>query len=157
MPPIGALRPLARADAPAAAALIRAAFAAQAMMTDPPSSALKETAETVAAAITDGGGACIEVAGELAGLVLWSAARGLYFGRLAVLPEYRGNGLARALIESAEAEARRRGLRRVHLSTRLALADNRRLFAACGYRESEWTTHPGYAAPTSVVMEKWLE
>ncbi|MEJ1976892.1 MAG: hypothetical protein WDN49_13075 [Acetobacteraceae bacterium] len=57
---------------------------------------------------------------------------------------------------AAEAEARRRGLRRVHLSVRLSLSDNRRLFAACGYRETEQHSHPGYAEPTSVTMEKGL-
>jgi hypothetical protein len=44
----------------------------------------------------------------------------------------------------------------VHLSARLTLLDNRRLFASCGYRETELRTHDGYAAPTSVVMEKFL-
>jgi hypothetical protein len=42
------------------------------------------------------------------------------------------------------------------LSTRLALIDNRRLFASCGFREGEQHAHPGYAAPTFVDMEKLL-
>jgi hypothetical protein len=42
------------------------------------------------------------------------------------------------------------------LSTRLVLADNRRLFATCGFVELRPETHEGYAAPTSVVMEKRL-
>jgi GNAT superfamily N-acetyltransferase len=69
-----------------------------------------------------------------------------------VRPDWRGRGIARALVSAAE--ARRRGLPRMHLSTRLVLVDNRRLFASCGFREGERHAHPGYAAPTFVDMEK---
>jgi hypothetical protein len=46
---------------------------------------------------------------------------------------------------------------RLHLGTRLVLADNRRLFASCGFVEIARHAHPGYAAPTWVEMEKRLE
>ena len=42
------------------------------------------------------------------------------------------------------------------LSTRLALLDNRRLFAACGFVETTREAHPGYAEPTFVNMVKRL-
>jgi GNAT superfamily N-acetyltransferase len=156
--PLVPIRVLTLADAPWAATVIRAAFAAQAMQTDPPSSALKETSETIAALLMRGGGAGAESAGALVGVVLWEEAEGgLYFGRLAVVPQWHGQGLARRLIAAAEAEARRRGLPRAHLSTRLVLADNRRLFAECGYREVRLRSHPGYAEPTFVEMEKLLD
>jgi predicted N-acetyltransferase YhbS len=154
---VGAIRPLRAADAPDVAALVRLAFGAQSAATDPPSAALRETAATIAAAIAEGGGAGFDTSGQLVAVVLWTEKEGgLYFGRLAVRPDWRRRGLARALIAAAEAEARRRHLVRVHLSTRLPLLDNRRLFAACGYREVELRAHAGYAAPTSVVMEKFL-
>jgi len=150
-------RPLVAEDAAAAADLIRAAFSAQSLQTDPPSSALREDAASVAHAIATGGGACVVAAGKLVGVVLWAEKEGgLYFGRLAVHPGWRGNGIARALVAAVEAEARRRNLVRLHLSARLTLRDNRRLFAACGFRETALRTHAGYAAPTSVVMEKFL-
>jgi hypothetical protein len=60
------------------------------------------------------------------------------------------------LVDAAAAEARRRGLPRLLLSTRLVLADNRRLFARCGFVETEQHAHPGYAHPTFVDMEKTL-
>jgi predicted N-acetyltransferase YhbS len=152
-----ATRPLDPADAGAAAALVRLAFSAQQVQTDPPSAALRETTETIAAAITAGGGAAVVAGGDLVGVVLWAERDGgLYFGRLAVRPDWRRRGLARALIGAAEAEARRRHLPRVHLSTRLTLMDNRRLFAACGYVETQLRAHPGFSWPTSVVMEKHL-
>src|SRR5271165_1690592 len=148
------IRPLVIDDAPAAAALIRDAFAVQSVPTDPPSAAMRETAATIAAAITEGGAGAVEDASLIAA-VLWTEKEGgLYLGRLAVRPDRRGRGLARRLMAAAEAEARRRRLPRVHLSTRLVLLDNRQLFAACGYREIELRCHDGYTAPTSVVMEK---
>jgi GNAT superfamily N-acetyltransferase len=97
------------------------------------------------------------MSGRLVGVVLWSEKDGgFYFGRLAVRPDWRRRGVARALIVAAEGEARRRGLSRVHLSTRLVLADNRKLFASSGYVEGSLGTHDGYSAPTSVAMEKML-
>jgi len=151
------LRALRAPDAAAAAALIREAFSKLSSVVDPPPSALRETEATVAAGIADGGGACADAAGLLVGVVLWAEkAGGLYIGRLSVSPRWRGRGIARALVAAAEAEARRRRLPRLHLSTRLALTDNRRLFASCGFRETERHAHPGYAVPTFVDMEKEL-
>jgi predicted N-acetyltransferase YhbS len=150
-------RPLRADDALEVAKLLRLAFSRQSVQTDPPSAALRETDETIAAAIADGGGAGIVMSGQLVGVVLWSEKDGgLYFGRLAVRPDWRRRGVARALIVAAEGEARRRGLSRVHLSTRLVLADNRKLFASSGYVEGSLGTHDGYSAPTSVAMEKML-
>lgn len=155
--PALAIRPLAAADAGAAAIVIRAAFAAQSVATDPPPSALREDGATVAAALAAGGGFAAMLESDLAGVVLWQVqARGLYLGRLAVHPAARRRGLARALVAAVEAEARARSLSRVLLSTRLALVDNRRLFAACGFVEAAQHAHPGYAHPTFLDMEKAL-
>lgn len=153
------LRPLTAADAPVAAALIRAAFAAQPMRTDPPPSALRETADSVRAQIAAAGGMGAEADGALlVGVVLWAPKEdGLYLARLAVAADRRRQGIARALVAAAEAEARRRGLGRVYLGTRLALPGNRALFAACGFRETTRHAHPGHAAPTWVAMEKRLD
>jgi ribosomal protein S18 acetylase RimI-like enzyme len=151
------LRALRGTDAAAAAALIRAAFARMSAPVDPPPSALRETEASVAAGIAGGGGAGAEADGLLVGVVLWAEQDGgLYIGRLSVRPDWRGRGVARALMAEAEAEARRRRLPRMLLSTRLALADNRRLFASCGFCETEQHAHPGYAMPTFVDMEKPL-
>ncbi len=151
------MRPLGPADAPAAAELIREAFAAQSLATDPPPSALRETAASVAAHLAEGGGAALEAGARLIGLAPWAERDGsLYLGRLAVAPAWRGRGAARALIAAGEAEARRRALPRLHLRVRLALEDNRRLFAACGFATIREGAHPGYAEPTFAVMEKAL-
>ena len=81
---------------------------------------------------------------------------GLYLSRLAVAPGWRGRGIAKALVGATEADARRRGLPSIDLSTRLVLEDNRRLFAACGFVETTREAHPGYAEPTFVNMVKRL-
>ena len=151
------MRCLHAGDASEAAALIRRAFAAQPVRTDPPSGALGETGATVASLLAAGGGAGATIEGVLVGCVLWEAAlEWLTLGRLAVAPEWRRRGMAHVLIAAAEAEARHRGLPCLRLGVRLALADNRRLFAAQGFREIALTTHPGFEAPTSVTMEKRL-
>ena len=143
-------------DAAAVAALIRAAFATQSVVTDPLPSALRITEADVAAHLRTGGGA-VAVARELAGSALWvEQVGGLYLGRLAVAPAWRGRGIAKALVAAAEAAARAMGLPRIHLSTRLVLLDNRRLFAACGFVETSREAHPGYAEATFVNMEKRL-
>src|SRR5262249_28086569 len=96
-----------------------------------PPSALKETADTITEYLGHGGGAVVEDAGSIVGAVLWNEEKGsLYVGRLTVHPEHRRPGIAAALLESAEREARRRGLPVMRLGVRLALAGNRRFFAA---------------------------
>jgi len=152
------LRPLHGTDAAAAAALIRLAFAHQGVPTDPPASALRETPEAIAAILASDGGFGAWHGATLLGCVMWQRKEpgALYLGRLAVHPDSRGRGIARALVAAVEAEARARGMARVTLSTRLVLDDNRRLFAACGFVETRLQSHPGYAHPTFVDQEKRL-
>jgi ribosomal protein S18 acetylase RimI-like enzyme len=152
------VRPLCRSDAPAAAALIRAAFAAQPVVLDPPASALGITAEGLLAHLSQAGGAVAESDGRIVGVVLWEAGDGvLQICRLAVDPEMRRRGIARALLAAAEDAAQQHGYARLRLGTRLALAGNRKLFGGCGFVEVARHAHPGYAEPTWVEMEKRLD
>jgi ribosomal protein S18 acetylase RimI-like enzyme len=145
-------------DAAAIADLVRRAFAAQARPTVPPSSALKETTATITAHLAHGGGAVVEFEGRLVGAVLWEdGAGGLYLSRLSVHPEHRRQGIARALVDEAEREARRRGLTWMHLGVRLELEDNRQLFRSCGFEETTLRRHEGFDEPTWVRMERRLD
>ncbi len=146
-----------REPSAAAAALIREAFAAQGEQTDPPSSALKETAEAVEKKLAEGGGFGAFAADAMIALVLFAPdGDALYLGRLAVASSARGQGLAAHLLELAEGHARRLGFAATRLRVRLDLPANRRLFARCGYSEAARLAHPGYDHPTFAVMEKRL-
>lgn len=80
----------------------------------------------------------------------------LYVGKLAVDPEHQGKGIGRALMDRAEAEARRLGLAGLELQTRIELVENHRHFATAGFRKSGETAHPGFDRPTSITMRKPL-
>jgi len=151
------LRPLSTADADEAAALIRTAFAAQNRRTMPPSSALLETGASIAAKIAAGGGFGVFKGGALVAAVLWSTNDdALHVARVSVAPKARGRGFVRSLIAACETEARRRGVRRMTLKTRLELPENERLFERCGFARREVEAHPGFETPTTAVMEKVL-
>jgi GNAT superfamily N-acetyltransferase len=151
------LRPLTTGDAGEAAKLIRAAFAAQGRLTNPPSSALSETAEATAGKIAAGGGFGVFEAGALIAVALWSLnGDALHVARVSVAPRARGRGIVRLLIAACEAEASRRSVRRMTLKTRLELPENERLFGRFGFARLKVEAHPGFEAPTTAVMEKVL-
>jgi GNAT superfamily N-acetyltransferase len=150
-------RPLGAYEAEAIATLVRLAFTQTSVEPDPPPSARRETAEAVRVALEAGGGAGIDADGRLVACVIWQPKPpGLYMGRLAVDPRYRGHGFARRLVGAAEAAARAGAHDVLWLSTRLVFQDNRRLFASCGFVETAQHAHPGYDAPTFVDMQKRL-
>jgi GNAT superfamily N-acetyltransferase len=150
------LRSLTGVDAEAAARAVRAAFATQSRATHPPSSALRETAESIAAKIVAGGGFGVIDHGRLVAVALWNVVDGdaLMIARVSVLAEWRGRSLSGRLIAACEQEARARGLRRARLRVRLELPENERLFSRMGFQRLHVEAHAGFAAPTVAVMEK---
>jgi predicted N-acetyltransferase YhbS len=152
-----AIRLARKEDAVAVVSLIHRAFAQYDGMLVPPSGAMSETAETVAARLADEN-CLIALAGATpVGCVFYrKEENSLYFGRLAVLPERRGEGLARLLIAGVEAAARAARAEAVTLGVRVALPANFALFASLGYREIARTAHEGFSEPTSITMEKRL-
>ncbi|HEY6982671.1 GNAT family N-acetyltransferase [Reyranella sp.] len=152
------LRPATPDDAPAIAATIASAFAQYRGRLVPESGAFRETEEGIAAELAKGAGAIVaERNGEMLGCVMIKVMEGdLYFGRLAVVPEARGLGLARRLVAAVEADARARGLAGVRLGVRVVLTENQRLFRSLGYVETGREAHPGFDYPTSINMRKHL-
>ncbi len=145
-------------DVPLLLALVHAAFEEYRPLLDPPSGAHRETLDTIAKKRAEGG-AFIAWKGETAlGCVLIEPEEdALYLGRLAVLPEYRGLGVARLLIEAVENQARSAGLNKVTLSVRVQLPRNRAFFERLGYQFAAYNYHDGHAEPTFLTLEKHID
>src|SRR5579863_4705444 len=149
------LRRLTATDAKAATEVIHAAFAAQDYKTDPPSSALRETPETVAAHIAKGGGFALQCDGGMVALVLTERHEdALYLKRLCVLPEFRWLGQGVKLVDACEAEARALGLPALEVHVRVSLAGNRAFFARLGFVEVGKGRHEGFNDVTFVIARK---
>jgi predicted N-acetyltransferase YhbS len=134
-------------------AFTRAVFAE--LDIDPPSSVLKETQGDFAARLTEDTCFIIEDNGRLIGSMFCEreGEDALYIGRLAVAPEWRGRGVAGALVEAAKDEARRAGFARITLGARIALPGNVSLFRRHGFVVTAEKAHAGFTSPTSYDME----
>lgn len=148
-----------RAQAPydwqALLTLIRTEFAGMEGRIDPPSSMHRLTAEDLARQAETGEIWVIDTP-PIACVVLTPLPHALYVGKLAVSGAHRGQGLARNLIDLAEARARARALPALELQVRVELVENHGFFAALGFRQTATTAHPGYDRPTSYTFTKWL-
>lgn len=144
-------------DVPLLLALVHAAFEEYLLLLNPPSGAHRETLDTIAQKLAEGG-AFIAWKGETAlGCVLIEPEEdALYLGRLAVLPQYRGLGVARLLIDAVENQARASGLNKVTLSVRVQLPRNRAFFECLGYQFVTYHNHDGHTEPTFLTLEKIL-
>ena len=152
------LRAATAADAAAIAATIAAAFEQYRGRLEPESGAFGETADGIAAELARESGAILaERNGRILGCVMVKLIDDdLYFGRLSVVPEVRGEGIARRLVEAVEDEARRRELAGVRLGVRIVLVENQQLFSSMGYVETSREAHEGFDHPTSINMRKTL-
>ncbi len=84
------------------------------------------------------------VRGVLGVLVLVERADHLLLENVAVEPARKGKGDGRALLDFAEAEARRRGLPEIRLYTNELMERNIALYAARGYAETERRWEKGF-------------
>lgn len=136
-------------------ALIRNSFAYMDGVIDPPSSmhamTLKNLQDTAATAevwsLSNPQSACV---------VLTPQPATLYIGKLCVAAHARGQGLARCLIDHAACRAAALHLPSLTLQVRVELTSNHRAFGTMGFVETGRTSHPGYAAPTSITFTKQL-
>jgi predicted N-acetyltransferase YhbS len=151
------LRAATEDDIPTIVALIYAAFKEYEGALDPPSGAHKESAEKIREKMTTER-AVLALLGDQALACVFYRDEGdhMYFGRLAVLPEYRNHGISAVLIAYVEERARALGLPRVQLGVRVALPHLRARYERLGYRVIEERRHAGYVEPTYLVMEKLL-
>jgi tRNA threonylcarbamoyladenosine biosynthesis protein TsaE len=106
-------------DAAAMIEVIHSAFGARPPI-DPPSTAIAETAETLAASLQLGSGIFAQVGGRPAGVIVVlpgtdGAAR---FSRVSVHPELQRHGIASVMVNAAEELAAIQGFKRVELFSR---------------------------------------
>jgi GNAT superfamily N-acetyltransferase len=74
--------------------------------------------------------------GAIVGIIVLTVTdEGFLVDNVAVHPSHRGTGLGRALLEFAEAEARRAGFDAIYLYTHEKLTENLALYARIGYVE----------------------
>ena len=134
-------------------ALIVEAFSSMHGRIDPPSSALRLTAVSMAEDAGKGALFLAKLGGALVGCVFVRPQNGtLYLGKLAVRPDKHRQGIGRALIAAARTEAGTLGLASLELQTRIELIENHAAFARMGFVRTGETAHPGYDRPTSITM-----
>jgi tRNA threonylcarbamoyladenosine biosynthesis protein TsaE len=112
------------ADAAGMVAVIHAAFGARPTLT-PPSTAIDETADSVAEAIAAGGGIFALVDGQPAGaLIITPVANGrVSFSRVSVHPEFQRHGIASAMVAAAQDYAAELGFTSVELFARAEIPE----------------------------------
>lgn len=144
-------------ESPLVCDLILRAFEEYRATLTPQSSAHRETPESIGGKMVKGGALIVEVDSVPAATTLYMHEPDfMYLGRLAVLPEYRGKGLARLLVNGVEDIARARGLGRVRLGARLALSGNIALFERLGYHITEYKNDDRSVEIYWVILEKQI-
>ena len=134
-------------------ALILDAFAYMEHRIDPPSSALRMTAQSMAADAAAGTLLLAESDGSLVGCSFTRRKEdALYIAKLAVRPDWQGRGIGRALVAAARDEARAQSLAALELQTRIELRGNHAAFARMGFVKIAETAHPGFVRSTSITM-----
>ena len=134
--------------------LVHAAFAEYAGRLAPPSGAHVETVETLREKL-EHGALVAEADGEVVGCLFYRDREdGLYVGRLAVAPSWRGRGIGRQLMDAASEVARTRGLDAVVVGVRLQLPENIGFFASLGFRPFDVGRHDGFRYPTFLWMHR---
>ena len=144
-------RPATGADAPQVAALVNAAYGHYVErigmlprpMTDDYSEVIANRRVTVA-----------ESHGTIVGVIVLAVDdEGFLVDNVAVDPSLRGKGLGRALLEFAEAEARRAGFDSIYLYTHEKMTENLTLYSRIGYVEYDRRSHGDFSL---VYMRKHL-
>lgn len=135
--------------------LIRDSFAYMDGVIDPPSSAHLLTVEGLRQKAGEETGFAALIGEELVGCVfIKERSDSFYLGKLAVAPAFEGKGIARALMQCAEAETIAKGKPAIELQVRIELTRNRAVFEKFGYRKITETAHLGYTRITSITMRK---
>ncbi|HLT60993.1 MAG TPA: tRNA (adenosine(37)-N6)-threonylcarbamoyltransferase complex ATPase subunit type 1 TsaE, partial [Microlunatus sp.] len=143
VPELG-LRQASFEDAPGMVEVIHAAFGARPAL-DPPSTAIEETPETVAAAVRTGSGVFATVAGKPAGVILIGGQDGrASFQRVSVHPAFQRHGVASAMVRVAEELAALDGHQEAELFARAEFPELIEFWQHRGYRVDRTAPHGVY-------------
>ena len=126
----------------------------------PPSSALKETVQSVTYAFEKGEKAMIAYEENLpVGMVRFQLKdEGLYFYRLSVIPEKQGTGIAKKILKSLETYATKINVSTVLCKVRVTVTKNLQLYNSIGYHvyDEEMVHKPSGITIKVVSMKKDL-
>ncbi|HEY3782456.1 MAG TPA: GNAT family N-acetyltransferase [Fimbriimonadaceae bacterium] len=151
------IRRATRADAARIAEVIHASFLEFVPIFDPPTSACKETEETIFAKLENSWAFVAEAEGQIVGSVFGGPCEDYcYLFRLSVLLEFRKGGIGRALVERVEVEARSHHIGSIQLKTRLAVPKNIIFYESLGYEKIGEVGNELCHRPFFAVMTKDL-
>jgi ribosomal protein S18 acetylase RimI-like enzyme len=139
------------ADVPKVAALVDAAYGHYVerlgMLPRPMTDDYAEVIANQRVTVAEGHGTIVGV------IVLTVEDEGFLIDNVAVDPSYRGQGLGRALLEFAEAEARRTDFDSIHLYTHEKMTENLAIYSKFGYIEYDRRSQGDFSL---VYMRKHL-
>lgn len=161
------ITPATEADAPLVYEIMQTAFEEYRQTLFPPSSAHAETVEDALAMMREGGAILAWLDGQAKRQAVGSARYAFrrddegvtycYVGRVSVLPEQRGKGIASAMMQHLETLARQRQVAYVQVSVRTVLESNVKLYQRLGYAITGTVVHPrGDGTQQFVMMAKSL-
>ena len=124
----------------------------------PPSSALKETVQSITAALKDDEQALIGyMANKPVAMVRFQVKEDcIYFYRLAVIPEKQGQGIAKEILKALEVYALEQKKPLIQCKVRMAVPKNIALYQSVGYEiyDEEVVYKPDGATVNVVAMRK---
>jgi ribosomal protein S18 acetylase RimI-like enzyme len=151
------LRDATNNDTTAIANIITLAFEEHRGRLEPPSSSLNKTPESVRQELQSANAIVAIKDNQMIGCVFYSLKDSfVYLAHLAVLPEHRGLGIAKALMQKVEEKALEHHHTTIRLSVRLALEKTRNFYERMGYSFLSYGLHPGFTQPTYVTLERHL-
>lgn len=151
------LRDATNDDIPTIANIIALAFEEHRGKLQPPSSSLDKTPESVKQELQNAKAIVAITDDKLIGCVFHSLKENyVYLAHLAVLPDYRGLGIAKALMKEVEKRGLEQNQTIIRLNVRLALENTKAFYERAGYSFHSYGSHPGFTEPTHVMLEKRL-
>ena len=137
--------------------LLSQAFAHMEGRIDPPSSVNLLDPEAVSSKLGSEDVVIARTGDRIVGCLFAHRRQDAYhLGKIAVSHHMRQKGIARAMVDAAEARAAELGLSSLTLQSRVELTENHAAFNAMGFRQTGTFTHPGFDAPTSLVFTRPL-